>query len=257
MRRFYAFSLMVVAGLTINLVSTNLPLIEGLNSLIGSGLAFYVFFVTLMRTLSPARALVAIGWVALLYGFVLQFFFQEATAAYLTELTKVFDQSFASMEKTLQPDERQRLMLKDLAGSFRFMIGHYYFSVFGALLVIFAWLGQLLLARKIIFPINNAHLRMPDYLVWGLIIGLGAVWVPGLRTFGVNLMILLSAFYLIQGLAVIEFHWKRFMIRSRLFTIVLVVALLTNQFMLLLVVAMGLADFWFDFRKIVYMKETK
>ncbi len=99
------------------------------------------------------------------------------------------------------------------------------------------------------------HLRewkSPEPLVWGLIICGFALFVPGpaaVRVIAANLLLVISACYFAQGLAVIGFFFHKNNVPRFLrgLTYVLIVF---QQIFTLLVVGLGLFDLWGDFRRL-------
>ena len=100
-----------------------------------------------------------------------------------------------------------------------------------------------------------AHLRewkSPEPLVWGLIAGGFALFVPALgavQVIAMNLLLVIGACYFAQGLAVIGFFFHKNKVPRFLrgLTYVLIVF---QQIFTLLVVGLGLCDLWGDFRRL-------
>jgi hypothetical protein len=96
-----------------------------------------------------------------------------------------------------------------------------------------------------------AEEAVPDHLVWSVIAGglLLASRQSELERMGVNLLIVLTPLYAIQGLAVFRFFFLR--VRVPRLLQVLGFGLFAMQPLLLVAVAgVGLSDLWIDFRKI-------
>ncbi|HWP23320.1 MAG TPA: DUF2232 domain-containing protein [Candidatus Binatia bacterium] len=92
----------------------------------------------------------------------------------------------------------------------------------------------------------------PEPLVWGLIASGFALFIPNLGwlwTAALNLLVVISAFYFAQGLAVIAFFFHKNNVPRFLrgLTYVLIVF---QQIFTLLVVGLGLFDLWGDFRRL-------
>jgi uncharacterized protein YybS (DUF2232 family) len=92
----------------------------------------------------------------------------------------------------------------------------------------------------------------PEMLVWGLIACGFALFVPGpgwLWAVALNLLLVISACYFAQGLAVIAFFFHKNNVPRFLrgLTYVLIVF---QQIFTLLVVGLGLFDLWGDFRRL-------
>jgi len=99
------------------------------------------------------------------------------------------------------------------------------------------------------------HLREwkgPEPLVWGLIVCGFSLFIPApgmVRVIALNLLLVISAYYFAQGLAVIGFFFHKNNVPRFLrgLTYVLIVF---QQIFTLLVVGLGLLDLWGDFRRL-------
>ena len=121
-----------------------------------------------------------------------------------------------------------------------------------------AWIN-LLMARGILpvkgifFPDFGAlnQWKAPDALIW-ILIGCGGMLlmpVTGLKMLGLNGLLILLVVYFLQGIAVVSYYFdkKRFPRALRLFLYSLIAL---QQFILLLVIGLGLFDMWLNFRKL-------
>ena len=100
-----------------------------------------------------------------------------------------------------------------------------------------------------------SELVLPDFMVWGLILSSGSLFLIGnpIGTVGMNLFAILLLVYLFQGLA-IAVHILESK-RVPIFLWVLVFFLIIIQPILMgLVIGLGVFDIWVDFRKIRKIK---
>lgn len=92
--------------------------------------------------------------------------------------------------------------------------------------------------------------KAPELLVWVAIASGVLLLVPhkGLRLFGVNGLIIMMMIYFFQGIAIVSFYFekKQFpkILRGLLYGLIVI-----QQFVLLLVIAVGFFDLWIDFRR--------
>jgi len=93
--------------------------------------------------------------------------------------------------------------------------------------------------------------RLPDPLVWVLILGGGALLVPveSLRWIGINLLIVFFFFYLFQGLAIVSFFFGKWHV-PLFFRMMGYMLVFIHHVPLFAVGFLGVADVWADFRKI-------
>jgi uncharacterized protein YybS (DUF2232 family) len=93
--------------------------------------------------------------------------------------------------------------------------------------------------------------QLPDYLVWGLILGAGSLFfLPGpLNTIGLNIVIVWGALYFLQGLAVLVSLLQRWSLPKPVRLLIYAFFVLQSVGVVLLSI-IGLADVWTDFRKL-------
>jgi len=92
--------------------------------------------------------------------------------------------------------------------------------------------------------------KASDYLVWVLIVSGAGLLIPLLwiKFTALNFLILCLFIYFLQGIAIIEFFFKRkkapFYLRFLFYFLIMI-----QQYLMFFVVAAGLFDLWIDFRK--------
>jgi uncharacterized protein YybS (DUF2232 family) len=92
--------------------------------------------------------------------------------------------------------------------------------------------------------------KAPELLVWVAIASGVLLLVPhkGLRLFGVNGLIIMMMIYFFQGIAIVSFYFEKKqlpkILRGLLYGLIVI-----QQFVLLLVIAVGFFDLWIDFRR--------
>lgn len=91
--------------------------------------------------------------------------------------------------------------------------------------------------------------RLPDFLVWAVVLAVLALIVPGetLNSAGLNLGFVLLVLYLTQGLAVLTSMMHKWSV-PRPFRVMTYAILLLQIYGIVFVSALGLADVWFDIR---------
>lgn len=92
--------------------------------------------------------------------------------------------------------------------------------------------------------------KAPEKLVWLLIVSGSMTLAPIqiLDTAGVNILIVCCLIYLFQGLAITAFFFRHKQVPV-IFRWLFYVLIVVQQYMVILVIAVGLADMWIDFRK--------
>lgn len=92
--------------------------------------------------------------------------------------------------------------------------------------------------------------KASDYLVWILIVSGASLLIPSslIKFTALNFLILCLFIYFLQGIAIIEFFFKRknapFYLRFLVYFLIML-----QQYLMFFVVAAGLFDLWIDFRK--------
>jgi uncharacterized protein YybS (DUF2232 family) len=135
--------------------------------------------------------------------------------------------------------------------------------VIGSTLLV-VWINLLLAkgvltAKGFFFPDFGAlnHWKAPDALIWLLIGCGGMLLIPGssLKMLGLNGLLVLLTVYFLQGIAVVSYYFekKKFPRALRLFLYTLIAL---QQFILLLIIGLGLFDMWLNFRKLKTNKNT-
>jgi uncharacterized protein YybS (DUF2232 family) len=92
--------------------------------------------------------------------------------------------------------------------------------------------------------------KAPEWLVWLLIASGGMMLAPieVLGSVGMNILIVCCLIYLFQGLAIVDFFFKRKRIPV-LLRWLFYILIAVQQYIVILVIAFGLFDIWVDFRK--------
>jgi uncharacterized protein YybS (DUF2232 family) len=101
------------------------------------------------------------------------------------------------------------------------------------------------------FPeVALTHWKAPEACVW-ILIASGICYfvpLPGMPMVGLNLLLLVSLVYLVQGLGIMGFYLNKAALPS-LFRSLVYIVLVIQPLLLLGVAAFGLFDLWFDFRR--------
>jgi uncharacterized protein YybS (DUF2232 family) len=94
--------------------------------------------------------------------------------------------------------------------------------------------------------------KAPDFLVWGVIASGFALFIPGLesvKAIAANLLLVFSACYFFQGLAIIAFYFNKNNV-PRFVRAVVYLFIVFQQIFTMIVVGLGLFDLWVDFRRL-------
>lgn len=118
--------------------------------------------------------------------------------------------------------------------------------------------GRLLKSRGIVLPqlSNLSQWSAPGWLVWVFIAagGLGAVPVTPIRVVGVNILLVASLLYFLQGLAIVSFFFQHKNI-SPFFRFLAYFLIAIQQILMIAIAAVGFFNLWVDFRK--YLRKDR
>jgi uncharacterized protein YybS (DUF2232 family) len=94
--------------------------------------------------------------------------------------------------------------------------------------------------------------KASESLIWALLASGVMLLIPAewVKFLGLNLLIMCLFVYLLQGLSIISFIFKTKNVH-RLFRILCYFLIFTLQYIILVVIAVGVVDLWVDFRKFV------
>lgn len=142
-------------------------------------------------------------------------------------------------------------------------ISAFFANIFPALVLVTAsftvWLN--ILAAREIFQKNGmwcpdfgdlSRWKTPERLIWLLIAAVGMLLAPvaWVNVIGLNIIIVCLFAYLLQGLSIISFLFKTKNVH-RTFRILCYFLIFAQQYLLLLLAAVGVFDLWIDFRRFI------
>jgi uncharacterized protein YybS (DUF2232 family) len=147
--------------------------------------------------------------------------------------------------------------LKESAGAVASWIVDHGIALFLTSTIFFIWLNVLGLrlfmqGRDPAFPDfgDLSYWRMPDWVVW-LVIAAGALMIVPeeiATIIGLNTLIVLLFLYLLQGISIVQFFFKKKNI-PRYLRALFYALIVLYQYLLVFISAIGLFDIWVDFRK--------
>lgn len=192
-------------------------------------------------------------------GFVLYHAFRSGIAPWRmveTYVARIIEENIKLYAQMNISDEQVQMIRENAPQLTLFFTG-----IFPALglsgIVLTVWVnllaGRLLFQRSgVTFPDfgDLAAWKAPERLVWIVIIAGGMLLVPleGIPVVGMNLLIVSGLIYLFQGLAIAAFFFRQKQV-PKMFRLLFYGLILVQQYMLIVLIALGLFDMWVDFRK--------
>ncbi len=136
-------------------------------------------------------------------------------------------------------------------------------AILGSMILMITWLTMVIgnTFRLNVFEksawVGYRHWHLPDKLIWVVIImGIMTLLPTELRVVGVNSLVLLGIVYCFQGLAILVFFMNKWnvplLLRSFLYVMIIFQSLGT-----IILLFVGIADIWLDFRKQKSAAENK
>lgn len=268
---FYVFSrygeysgrkLLIIAALISSLAYLIVSSVDLLIFTLVLLLAGYVLFKSAQKEESPAlsgckcSATLAIGWVSTIFissiGHDVNAYSQliQALDQGVSEALIYYRQSEDISADTLTVLETTLYQMK-------IIVPIIMPAVLGSLVLIITWISMVL-GNALIYKSSGFNSwpkyqlwLLPDKLIWALILGAALALLPIsiFRVIGVNVLILLSIIYSFQGLSVGVFFMTKWNV-PLLFRSFFYVMVIFQSFGTILLLFTGIADIWFDFRKI-------
>lgn len=130
-------------------------------------------------------------------------------------------------------------------------------SILGSFVLIITWF-TMVIGNKLVQKTNGLapwasyrYWQLPERLIWVGIVAAILSLIPAqlFRSIGINSLILLSIIYCFQGLAIAVFFMNKWSV-PLLFRSFIYVMIIFQSLGTLLLLIFGIADIWFDFRKL-------
>ncbi len=215
--------------------------------LFGVGLTSVLFIWSLNRTLNFINALMSVFFMNILYAVIRLVFFGKQYAEVIAEVIEKYKEFIA---QSFQNNNEQLSMALKFIDTFQELFTKYYVGIWVFTIAVAIYVGALILSKKGSLKWEHRKIQMPFYLIYVLILGLAGFLLPSIQVSGINALIMVSPLFLIQGISILDFYWGDFFKRSKFLLILLIFSMVFNYFILILVALLGLADIWFNFRKI-------
>lgn len=130
-------------------------------------------------------------------------------------------------------------------------------AILGSFVLLITWFTMIIGNRLVLKICGQApweqysHWQLPERLIWLVILFGGFTLIPAhpVREIGVNGLILLSLVYCFQGMAIAVFFMNKWRIPI-LFKSFFYVMIVFQSFGTILLLVLGIADIWFDLRKL-------
>ena len=176
---------------------------------------------------------------------------ESYVASSIRENIKIYEQLDISSE--------QITLIKEYAGQIALLLTRIFPAVVLVSTSLCIWMN--ILAARSFFQKHGLYYpdfgdltcwKAPEKMVWLLIATGGLLLVPftTVKYTGLNLLIVCLFVYLCEGMSIIGYFFKVKRVPV-FFKVLFYVLILIQQYLLLIVIALGLFDLWADFRKLI------
>jgi uncharacterized protein YybS (DUF2232 family) len=179
--------------------------------------------------------------------------YQEIT----NQINLSIDITYDSYSKTSELSEENIVELKEITEQLKLIFSRMFPGLVGTMVLLTVWIN-LIISQKVIYLTGMSsgwqefrHWKLPDYLVWSAILTGVLIIIPyqHLNDIGYNLIIITSTLYFMQGLSILSNLFCDWSVPQPV-RIIMYLLMMIQAFGILLLMLIGLADVWIDFRKI-------
>jgi len=242
----YFVTFAVSSLLSVFLIAAGNTSLALMDTVCGIGLTALIYFYYLKSTHNYHIALMYSSGNGVLYGFVRQLLYGQFIN---DQISKSSYQSLEMM-KDMFKDNPEFLALAEQSTQTSVTFFHNYGTAIWFMVIFFAlYLGSLWLSARAKTNWNHAVFALPYWSAYLLITAMLFFLIPATRTTGVNLLLIILPCFMIQGIAVSFYFWK-FTTTSNRFVLFLIISIiLLNYIFILLLILLGIADLWLQFRQ--------
>ncbi len=225
---------------------------ESIDIILTYSITLPIFFYVLMKKADYGKSLEIFGGLTAIFV-SLKFFLLKN---YIIQNWEISMANITKLMEKMNITAEQKEITKQLIASSKYVFIHYTVAVTTVSLILAVYVGSLVLNKRTIIKWNYSKHSMSFEVVYLLIIAILCSLFSISHYIGMNLLIILGSFFLIQGLSILNYYWGAFMRRSKFFTFFFILTLILNPYVLLLIALIGLMDMWFDIRKIRETEES-
>ena len=225
---------------------------EGIDVVLTYSISLPIFFYFLIKKMDYGKSLEIFGGLTTIF-ISLKFFLLKN---YIIQNWETSMANISELMEKMNITAEQKEISQQLIVSSKYVFIHYTVAITTVSLILALYIGSLVLNKKIIIKWNYSKHSFSFEIVYLLIIAILGSLFSISHYIGINLLIILGSFFLIQGLAILNYYWGGFMRRSKVFTFFFIITLILNPYVLLLIALVGLMDMWFDIRKIREVEES-
>lgn len=218
-----------------------------LDCVIGIGLISFLFMKTFTNSFNYLSSLLVSAAAAIGYAVMRQLLF-------LKQLTAIAENAIIEYNKLLavafENNPEQLKFFTEASVNIKPLFTDYYIGIWSMIMISAIYIASLIISSRSMIKWQLRKIRIPYNIIYVLIVVLVALLIPNTRKYGLNGLMILAPFFLIEGISILHFHWGDFFQKSKFLAIILIASMVINPYLMILVMLIGLADIWFNFRKI-------
>ncbi|MFO7895910.1 MAG: DUF2232 domain-containing protein [Candidatus Cloacimonadales bacterium] len=245
--KLYVFLSVFIGSSALFYFANILDPIRILDIIVGIGLVSFLFIERLATSANYLQSLLRSATAVVIYAISRQIIFFEQLQKTAENFVSEYDKILAS---TFESNPEQLQLLTDATAQVKPLFTDYYIGVWSFIMISGIALAALLVSRKSGKKWHLKKVQMPFLLIYLLIGSLLLLLIPNTEKHGVNGVLIVAPFFLIEGASILAFYWGDYFQKSKFLLIILILAILINPYLMLLIMLIGLFDIWFNFRKI-------
>ena len=218
-----------------------------LDLIIGIGLVSFVFIRSFISSYNYLYSLMKSSLIAIFYAIVRQILFFETIKQTAETVLKEYN---AFITDNFSGNLEQAEIMRTAVESTKLFLTKYYAGLWSSVIILAIFIAALLISYRSNIKWKTKYIRLPFATVYILILALILSLIPNAQEYGLNGLIIIAPFFLIQGTSILTYFWSDFFKQSKFLSLVLVAFLLINPYLMILITLIGLFDIWFNFRKI-------
>ena len=241
------FAALVIATVVL-FITKAISILEVGDVIGGIVIVTWIFFRVLRERLDYQKAFLVAGLVQLSYSAVRTLTFGSIYRERIQTLFAGYD----SIMKTtfLGTSAGAREQLVPLIEQMKSILIDYQSAIWSLTMLLAMYLGALFLSKKLDVKWEHRKIRFPFWISYFVIGALALAILPTTRVLGLNALVMMSVFFVIQGLAITDYWSGSFLKSNRIAMIAIIFLMIVNVFFAIMIALLGLIDYWLDIRKI-------
>ncbi|MBN2460991.1 MAG: DUF2232 domain-containing protein [Candidatus Cloacimonetes bacterium] len=249
----HVFYLAMVIPLVIFFLTSIIDIVTFTDISSGVILSSVAFFLVLKKQEDYVLAIFAVVIINVIYGLLRHLIFGNTFALMVSATIEEYQ---SILQERMQQNSENIILATELLHSVKQLLIKYFTGLWSFSMTLGIYLGAVIYSRKKMPGWQHRLIRLPQGLIYILILTLIMLLIAPARTLAVNVMLVIFPLLLIQGIAILDFFWGKYFTKSRFLLYLLIVAIIFNHYLIILIGLMGLFDIWFNFRKIRTVEEN-